>query len=114
MIVVEAHREQTPVIVHNLGGLPELVEQSQGGFAYRTADDLLDAMERLRTDGKLRRTMGENGYRKYLERWSEDVHLDAYLQMLERAAERKFGRVPWGQLDRPSSPPSAAHGNEPT
>jgi len=112
-IVVEAYRERTPVVVHGLGGLRELVEESQGGFAYQTSDELLDAMQRLRTDHELRCTMGERGYKKYLERWSEDVHLDAYLQLLARAAGRKFGCVPWEQFDRPSSKPSAARGDEP-
>jgi glycosyltransferase involved in cell wall biosynthesis len=112
-IIVEAYRERTPVIVHGLGGLRELVEESQGGFAYRTSEELLDAIERLRTDHGLRCTMGEHGYRTYLERWSEDVHLDAYLQLLARAADRKFGCVPWEQFDRPGSEPSAALADEP-
>lgn len=113
IIILEAYRERTPVIVHGLGGLSELVEESHGGFAYRTSDELLDAMQRLRTDHELRCTMGEHGYKKYLARWSEDVHLDAYLQLLERAAGRKFGCVPWERFDRPSSKPSATLRDEP-
>lgn len=113
IIILEAYRERTPVIVHGLGGLRELVEESQGGFAYRTSDELLDAMQRLRTDHELRCTMGEYGYKKYLERWSEDVHLDTYLQLLKRAAGRKFGCVPWERFDQPSSEPSATRCDEP-
>jgi len=103
LVVLEAYRERTPVIVHGLGALEELVEESQGGFTYRTSDELLEAMQRLRTDRELRGTMGDYGYKAYMERWNEDVHLDRYLQLLDRAADRKFGCVPWEQCDRPNS-----------
>jgi len=97
---LEAYRERTPVIVHRLGALQEVVEESEGGFSYQAAEELLAAMERLRTDEELRRTMGDRGFKKYLERWSEDAHLKAYFQLLEGAAKRKFGYVPWKEQQR--------------
>jgi len=39
--------------------------------------------------------MGEQGYRHYVERWSEDAHLDMYFRVLEDTARRRFGYVPW-------------------
>ena len=95
IIILEAYIQRTPVIVRALGGLAEVVEESQGGFAYRAPEELLSAMERLRTDKELRREMGERGYRKYLERWSEDAHLQIYFRVLEDTAQQKFGFVPW-------------------
>ena len=97
LIIVEAYQQRTPVIAHALGGLTELVEQSQGGFLYHKPDELLAAMERLRTDPALRREMGDRGYQMYGKRWSEGAHLEAYFGLLEETARRKLGSVPWHQ-----------------
>jgi glycosyltransferase involved in cell wall biosynthesis len=95
IILLEAFMQQTPVIARALGGLEEVVEESKGGFTYRSPDELLAAMERLRTDAALRREMGERGYQKYRERWDEEAHLRIYFRVLEDTARRKFGGVPW-------------------
>jgi glycosyltransferase involved in cell wall biosynthesis len=95
LIVVEAYQQGTPVIAHALGGLTELVEQSQGGFLYHTPDELLAAMERLRTDPTLRREMGDRGYQMYGEKWSESAHLETYFALLEETARQKLGSIPW-------------------
>jgi glycosyltransferase involved in cell wall biosynthesis len=95
MVIIEAYMHRTPVIVRALGSLEEVVEESKGGFAYRSPDELLAAMERLRTDAALRREMGQQGYQKYRERWSEEAHLRIYFRVLEDTARRKFGYVPW-------------------
>jgi len=102
LIVVEAYQQRTPVIAHALGGLTELVEQSQGGFLYHKPDELLAAMERLRTDPALRREMGDRGYQMFEERWSESAHLDTYFGLIEETARRKLGSVPWDQQARSS------------
>jgi glycosyltransferase involved in cell wall biosynthesis len=95
IICLEAFMQHTPVIVNDLGGLQEVVNESGGGFTYRTSAELLHAMERLRTDPVLRRNQGEQGYRKYVERWSEDAHIALYFRVLCDSARRKFGFVPW-------------------
>jgi len=100
IIIIEAHLQRTPVIVNALGGLKEVVEESGGGFSYQTEEELLSAMERLRTDAVLRREMGERGYRKSVERWTEDAHLAMYLRVLEETATKKLGMVPWAQPQR--------------
>jgi len=102
LIVVEAYQQRIPVIAHALGGLTELVEQSQGGFLYHNPDELLAAMERLRTDPALRREMGDRGYQMFEERWSESAHLETYFGLIEETARRKLGSVPWDQQARPS------------
>src|SRR5258708_13460274 len=87
IIILEAYRERTPVIVHRLGALQEVVEESGGGFSYQAPEELLTAMERLRTDGELRRRMGEQGFKKYLERWSEEAHMKDYFRSEEHTSE---------------------------
>jgi glycosyltransferase involved in cell wall biosynthesis len=113
IIILEAYRERTPVIVRRLGGLQEVVEESQGGFTFDSPDELLSAMEHLRTDPRLRQEMGERGYQKYVEQWSEEVHLQIYMQLLESVAMRKFKAVPWQSFDRPVPEAAATPKNQP-
>ncbi len=102
MIVVESYVQGTPVIARNQGGLTEIVEQSSGGFLYRTPGELLAAMERLRTDPALRDEMGDRGHQAFQQKWSESAHLDAYFKVLEDTARRKLGLVPWHEPSRRS------------
>jgi glycosyltransferase involved in cell wall biosynthesis len=102
LVVLEAYQQRTPVIAHSLGGLVEIVEQSNGGFLYHETDEMLSAMERLRLDPALRRKMGDQGYQTYLEKWSEEAHLGMYFQVLEETAVRKLGTVPWNEPVRSS------------
>lgn len=83
IVIIEAFARKTPVIVHDLGALPEVVGASGGGFVYRTRDEMLDAIERLRTSESLRSELGESGYRAFVERWSRDAHLRLYSRHLE-------------------------------
>src|SRR5579862_9326223 len=95
MVLLEAFMQRTPVIARALGGLEEVVNESQGGFVYRKDDELLAAMERLRTDPLVRREMGERGFRTCEARWSEDAHIETYFRVLSETARKKFGFVPW-------------------
>lgn len=92
MTTIEGFVQKTPAIVRELGGLPEAVVDSGGGFTYRTDGELLDAMELLRSDSRLRARLGERGYRAYGERWSPEAHLRSYFDAIEEATERRTGR----------------------
>ena len=90
MVTLEAFAQRTPVVVRDLGGLPETVEDSGGGFTYRTDEELLAALEALRTDPVLRSRLGARGHAAFEERWSEEPHLAAYLSAI---ADVEAGRV---------------------
>jgi glycosyltransferase involved in cell wall biosynthesis len=102
MIVVESYVQHTPVIARDQGGLTEIVEQSQGGLLYHSADDLLAAMGKLQTNPILRQTMGDCGYQAFQEKWTESAHLSSYFHVLEDTAQRKLGVVPWHKPSRRS------------
>ena len=36
--------------------------------------------------------------------WSPEAHLRLYFEFLERAAQKKFGHVPWARRSRPECP----------
>jgi glycosyltransferase involved in cell wall biosynthesis len=85
LVIVEAFARRTPVIVHDLGALPELVAESGGGIVYRTPAELVEAIERLRTDRALRDDLGVKGQDAWRRLWSEEGHLEAYFDAIEEA-----------------------------
>ena len=93
LITLEAFAERTPVIARDLGAVGELVRESGGGFLYRTEDELVEAMERLRTDAALRAELAGRGYRAHVERWSEEPHLERYFELIEEARSLRDGRT---------------------
>ncbi len=109
MISIEAFARKTPVIVRDLGALPETVQDSGGGFLYRTDGELLAAVRKLLQSPALRQELGEKGYQGFLKYWCTEAHLEQYFRFLREAAERKFGCVPWERphagTEEPVSPP---------
>jgi glycosyltransferase involved in cell wall biosynthesis len=95
MIIIEAFARKTPVIVRDLGAFPEVIDDSGGGLIYRTDEELLEAIERIACSPSLRAKLGEKGYRKFVEKWSKEAHLQLYFDLLHRIALGKFGYVPW-------------------
>jgi glycosyltransferase involved in cell wall biosynthesis len=93
MINVEAFARKTPVIARNLGGLPEVVWESGGGFVYRSDDELLRAMQRIEREPGLRNELGQKGYDRFLQSWCREAHLRQYFDYLTAAAEKKRFRV---------------------
>lgn len=92
-ITLESLAQRTPVIATELGAVGELARDSGGGIVYRDQDELIAAMETLRTDPELRGQLGARGYAAFVERWSEEPHLARYFAAVEEARERKRGRL---------------------
>jgi glycosyltransferase involved in cell wall biosynthesis len=88
-VIIEAYAAHTPVIARDLGPFPEILAESGGGLLFHTDTELRAAMERLRTDRALRDRLGEAGYQAYRARWTEEVHLRRYLQLIAEIRARK-------------------------
>ena len=86
MVIVEAFRQRIPVIVRNLGAMPELVKDSGGGLVYSSEADLVAAMDRLIDDPLHREDLGQRGYAAYREKWTPDAHLTQYFALIRRIA----------------------------
>lgn len=95
IIIIEAFARKTPVIVRDLGALPEVVNDSGGGFIYRNDDELIAALNQLATASALRDELGEKGYRAFAQTWSREAHLQMYFDLLRELAVKKFGGTPW-------------------
>lgn len=90
-VVLEAFAEGTPVVVRNLGALPELIEQSQGGLVFSTQEELIGALRRLATEETLRQGLGQNGWQARQSLWSEEEHLTCYFALIDK--HRRSRRV---------------------
>jgi glycosyltransferase involved in cell wall biosynthesis len=92
LIPAEALSYGTPVIGRRLGALTEVVEESGGGLLFDTIAECRTAMEKLRTDPQLRQNLGQKGQQTALARWTTDVHLERYLEIVRSQLERKTPR----------------------
>ncbi|HKZ78772.1 MAG TPA: glycosyltransferase family 4 protein [Pyrinomonadaceae bacterium] len=113
IVIIEAFARKTPVIVRDLGALPEVVKESGGGFIYRDDTELLTAVERIGTSPVLREKLGNKGYEAFIANWSREAHLARYFDFLRNSANEKFGYVPWEterEISRPVSERELAPG----
>jgi glycosyltransferase involved in cell wall biosynthesis len=92
IIIVEAFARKTPAIVRDLGALPEVIEDSGGGFVYRTDGELLDYIRKLGAARELRADLGNKGYQAFLRFWSREAHLQLYGELLDVVSSNKVER----------------------
>ena len=83
-VAVEAMSVGTPAIVSSIGALPELIEASGGGIVFESEREMLEAMRRLGGDDGLRSELGSRGREAAATVWSEETHLEAYLELVDQ------------------------------
>jgi glycosyltransferase involved in cell wall biosynthesis len=89
LVIMEAFSQRTPVIVTDLGRIPELIRESNGGLVYSTEKELVAAMDQLVTNPSYRHELGLNGYQAYQQNWTVEAHIQRYLALIyEIAATR--------------------------
>jgi glycosyltransferase involved in cell wall biosynthesis len=84
LVTFEAFAHGTPVIARRIGGQKESVEDSGGGLLFDDDASLMDAMEQLLADPRLRDEMGWRGYRAYRRDWTADAYAERYLGIANR------------------------------
>jgi len=86
MTLLEAMSYETPAIVTDVGGNPEIVVHDETGLVIPNEDEsaLVTSMMDLARDANLRRQLGENAGRRYVEHFSEK-NMVAQYQALYRA-----------------------------
>lgn len=95
IVIIESFARKTPVIVRDLGALPEVVRDSGGGFVYQSDEELLEAIRRLAQSPTLGNELGEKGYRAFTRYWCREAHMKLYFEFLRSVASRKHGYIPW-------------------
>jgi len=83
LVILEAFRQQTPVIARNLGAMPEIIEESGGGFVYHTEEDLTKRMDQLLSNPLYRDELGQCGYRSYQQKWTSKPFLKRYFALIQ-------------------------------
>jgi glycosyltransferase involved in cell wall biosynthesis len=95
-VVPTAYGFKKPVVVTDVGSVPEAVEEGKTGFIVppRDSEALAQAVIRLLRDEKLRRQMGENAYKKLKEDFSWDKIAQRTIEVYEKAIEaRRRGKA---------------------
>ena len=59
-----------------------MIEESGGGFVYKSEPELITAMDRLLQEPDLRQRLGRNAYQTYLQKWTAASHLDSYFELI--------------------------------
>ncbi|MFO7694294.1 MAG: glycosyltransferase family 4 protein [Vicinamibacterales bacterium] len=90
-VVLEAFLAAAPVVARDLGGLAEMVRESNGGLLYSDDEGLRAAIDRLRGDADLRDALGRNGYATLRDNWSADEHMRRYFAIIEDCAAARRG-----------------------
>ncbi|MDM1765538.1 MULTISPECIES: glycosyltransferase [unclassified Acinetobacter] len=88
--VVEAHAARRPVIVSNVGGLPEVVTNGINGFVVECEDinNTCDMLEKLVIDYSLRKSMGDAGFQNALEKYSWNVNVDMMINLYSETLKK--------------------------
>jgi glycosyltransferase involved in cell wall biosynthesis len=92
LTLIEAFGHRTPVIARRLGPFPQLVDTSGGGLTFETREQLLAAIERLRTHPEEREAMGRAGFEAFQQHWSESAVVPRCLELIEEAIARRRAR----------------------
>jgi glycosyltransferase involved in cell wall biosynthesis len=64
----------------------EIIEESGGGFIYDREDELVTKMDQLLVNPSLRNELGLRGYHAYKQKWTVDVHLRHYFELIHEIA----------------------------
>lgn len=92
LTLIEALSHGTPVIARRIGPFPEIVERSGGGLLFDAGPELADALRLLEADSGRRDALGRAGYDAYRRHWSEEAVVPRYLDLVERASQRRQER----------------------
>lgn len=89
--VIEASACEKPVVVSNVGGLPEVVEDEVTGMIIppRSPEKTAEAIEKLVLDENLRVMMGENGRQRVKKLYDLDSNVKQMINVYERTLQRQ-------------------------
>ncbi len=92
LVNTEAMQYRLPVVSTFEGGIPDIVEDGVTGFLVRQRDvaALADKMELLLKDEKLRKRMGEAGYQKYENEFTQEKFENRLIEILQRTIDERL------------------------
>jgi len=88
LVAMEGFAQGTPALVQDLGSMPEVINDSGGGFIFGDEPSLIEAMDQLLADRALRDQLGASGLEACQTRWSPEEHMRGYFEIIERLRGR--------------------------
>jgi len=90
-VIYPAYGFKKPVVVTDIGSLPEIVDDGVTGFVVppKNPEALADAIVRLLKDEKLRKQMGENAYKKLKTDLSWDKIAEKTIEVYEEVIKNE-------------------------
>ena len=89
LVLIEALREGTPIVVRRIGPGPEIISASGAGETFSSPDDLVGILKRLVHDREYRNSLGLKAIQAVNERWTEAVVVPQFLDLVRSAARRR-------------------------
>ena len=93
---VEAMAHKVPVVATNIGGIPEVIVNGEGGYCVGSND--VDSYARhivlLLKDEDLRKEQGERGYKRYRDFFTAEAMASRYANILYKLADTEVVNTP--------------------
>ena len=89
LTVLEALACGTPAVVHDAGGNREAVEQTGGGFVYRSREELRRILSALAQDTTLQETLAQRARSGYERFYTRAHYLTRYLCLIDTIGQKK-------------------------
>lgn len=90
MTIIEAMAAKKSVVASNVGGIGELVDETNGALTENLADENLEAEDaakkimRILSDENLKKSMEENSYGKFCEKFTLEKMYEGYKKIYEK------------------------------
>ena len=84
---VEAMAHKVPVVATDVGGIPEVVVDGEGGYCVRSCDvdSYAQYIVKLLKDEDLRKAQGEQGYKRYRTLFTAEIMASKYADMIHKS-----------------------------
>lgn len=86
--IIEAMAQHKAIVASNVGGIFELVDESNG-ILINTDDEAVSSIEKILSDEKKLQLMEQASYEKYLENFTVEKMWDTYNHLYQQIIERK-------------------------
>ncbi|MDZ4389009.1 MAG: glycosyltransferase [Gemmatimonadales bacterium] len=89
-VLLEAMAAGRPIIASRVDGVPHYIQDGVNGLLFESENvaELAEKLDRLLSDAELRRTLGENGRRIVMEKYSEKEYARKMITMFYQVLGR--------------------------
>lgn len=90
MVILEAYMNAVPVLVPNIGGLPDIVQDSISGYVYElnNAEQFRLKVKTIFDNNKLQATLAKNAKNIFMKNYTEDVNYKQLMNIYKTIINR--------------------------